>query len=120
MLGACTNHVPVQVSFNNGEDLNPNIDNQWWSRGFMKVREWSKIIVGRCRKNFIHQFNRNRSINLRTNGKFQYDPLSYALNFEEGSGKVGDFEDEGYHGIRNFSTRYASTISTKSVSTDAG
>ncbi|KAK2975016.1 hypothetical protein RJ640_001226 [Escallonia rubra] len=42
-------------------------------------------------------------------GKFQYDPLSYALNFDEGPGQNGDLEgsEEDYR-FQNFSSRYAS------------
>ncbi|KAE9608495.1 hypothetical protein Lal_00015242 [Lupinus albus] len=94
--------------------------NRWWSRDFMKVREWSEIVAGPRWKTFIRRFNRNKSGGLRNNGKYQYDPLSYALNFDEGPGQNGDFEDEGYEGFRNFGTRYAAATPIKSVSTDAG
>lgn len=93
---------------------------RWWSRGFMKVREWSEIVAGPRWKTFIRRFNRNRSGGLRNDGKYQYDPLSYALNFDEGPGQNGDFEVDDYVGLRNFSTRYAAATPLKSVSTDAG
>ncbi|KAK7281865.1 hypothetical protein RIF29_10199 [Crotalaria pallida] len=89
---------------------------RWWRRGFMKVREWSEIVAGPRWKTFIRRFNRNRSGGFRNTGKYQYDPLSYALNFDEGPGRNGDFEDGDYDGYRNFSTRYvaATTIKTSS------
>ncbi|KAJ1418219.1 hypothetical protein SESBI_15960 [Sesbania bispinosa] len=80
---------------------------RWWMRGFMRVREWSEIVAGPRWKTFIRRFNRNRSGGFRHVGKYQYDPLSYALNFDEGPGQNGDFEDGSYDGFRNFSTRYA-------------
>ncbi|KAK7350602.1 hypothetical protein VNO77_09411 [Canavalia gladiata] len=95
---------------------------RWWSRGvraLMKVREWSEIVAGPRWKTFIRRFNRNRSSGSRHVGKYQYDPLSYALNFDEGLGQNGDFEDDGYDALRNFSVRYAAAPPLKSVSTDS-
>ncbi|XP_027339088.1 uncharacterized protein LOC113852890 [Abrus precatorius] len=93
---------------------------QWWSRGLrglMKLREWSEIVAGPRWKTFIRRFNRNRSGSSRHVRKYQYDPLSYALNFDEGPGQNGDFEDDAYDAHRNFSTRYAASPPFKSVST---
>ncbi|KAK3035830.1 hypothetical protein RJ639_034646 [Escallonia herrerae] len=87
-----------------------------WSRGvsaLKKLREWSEIVAGPRWKTFIRRFNRSRSGGGSgsggRSGKFQYDPLSYALNFDEGPGQNGDLEgnDEDYR-FRNFSSRYAS------------
>lgn len=39
-------------------------------------------------------------------GKLNYDPLSYALNFEEGARKHGSVDEDGWG--RDFSARYAS------------
>ncbi|XP_061365388.1 uncharacterized protein LOC133308720 [Gastrolobium bilobum] len=101
-----------------------SVGDRWWSPGFrvlMRVREWSEIAAGPRWKTFIRRFNRNRSGGYRQMGKYQYDPMSYALNFDEGPGQNGDFEDDGYDGFRNFSVRYASTPPpSKSVSTDPG
>ncbi|CAJ1975173.1 unnamed protein product [Sphenostylis stenocarpa] len=92
---------------------------RWWSRGataLLKVREWSELAAGPRWKTFIRQFNRSRSCGSRhAPGKYQYDPLSYALNFDEGHN--GDFDDDGFDGLRNFSTRYAAAPPLKSVST---
>ncbi|EPS65826.1 hypothetical protein M569_08952, partial [Genlisea aurea] len=81
-----------------------------WTRGvdaLMKIREWSEILAGPRWKTFIRRFNRNRGGG--GNGKhanYQYDPLSYAMNFDEGNG-ISDLEaDEAYYS-RNFSSRYA-------------
>ncbi|KAL1357176.1 hypothetical protein HN51_009146 [Arachis hypogaea] len=102
---------------------------RWWARGFMKVREWSEIVAGPRWKTFIRRFNRSRSGGGNGGrygqvGKYQYDPLSYALNFDEGPGQNGDSDDHSYEGFRNFSCRYAAApVSSaappfKSVTTD--
>ncbi|CAN6578311.1 unnamed protein product [Malus baccata var. baccata] len=89
----------------------PQNDDRWWSRGIRalhKLREWSEIVAGPRWKTFIRRFNRSRSIGrgavASNHGKFQYDPLSYALNFDEGPVD----EDDEVVGLRNFSVRYAS------------
>lgn len=87
------------------------------SRGFMKIREWSEIVAGPRWKTFIRRFNRNKSGGFRHAGKYQYDPLSYALNFDEGQN--GEFENESPDGFRNFSARYvAAAPALKSDSID--
>ncbi|XP_055827018.1 uncharacterized protein LOC129895336 [Solanum dulcamara] len=86
-----------------------------WAKGInalMKLREWSEIVAGPRWKTFIRRFNRNKN---GTQGKFQYDPLSYALNFDEGNN--GE-EDE--YGLRDFSTRYASIPASARGSLDLG
>ncbi|KAK7291645.1 hypothetical protein RIF29_06955 [Crotalaria pallida] len=87
---------------------------RWWSRGIRalkKIREWSEIVAGPKWKTFIRSFNRNGRSGKRM-PNYQYDPLSYALNFDEGQN--GDSLDDGYDGYRNFSTRYA-VASVKTV-----
>ncbi|KAL9686455.1 hypothetical protein QQ045_023915 [Rhodiola kirilowii] len=90
-----------------------NDDNKWWGRGvraLMKIREWSELVAGPRWKTFIRRFNRTRSGGSggRLNGPFNYDPLSYSLNFDEGPGQNSPFEVEGnYDGSRDFSARYA-------------
>ncbi|KAI4336115.1 hypothetical protein L6164_014684 [Bauhinia variegata] len=96
-------------------------DDHWWSRGFRalkKLREWSEIIAGPRWKTFIRRFNRNRSGGGK-HGKYQYDAMSYALNFDEGPAQNADFEEGDYAGFRNFSTRYAAVPGSVSVSADA-
>ncbi|XP_004508851.1 uncharacterized protein [Cicer arietinum] len=85
---------------------------RWWSRGIRalkKLREWSEIVAGPRWKTVIRRFNSHRSS--KRNAKYQYDPLSYALNFDEGPGQNDDGHDDGF---RNFSTRYAA-VNVKSV-----
>ncbi|XP_017975059.1 PREDICTED: uncharacterized protein LOC108661758 [Theobroma cacao] len=83
----------------------------WWTRGWKKVREWSELVAGPKWKTFIRRFNKNKTGN--GGMKFHYDPLSYSLNFDEGPGQNGHFDEDFMD--RNFSSRYASLpVSTKS------
>ncbi|KFK28014.1 hypothetical protein AALP_AA8G460300 [Arabis alpina] len=87
-------------------------ESRWWIRAAFKIREWSEIVAGPRWKTFIRRFNRDprRGRDWDASEKFQYDPLSYSLNFDD-----DDEEDEyvGVGGLRSFSTRYASVpIST--------
>ncbi|KAL3748282.1 hypothetical protein ACJRO7_009508 [Eucalyptus globulus] len=83
-------------------------DGGLWSRGLRalkKLREWSEIAAGPRWKTFIRRFNRKA----HRQGRFNYDPLDYALNFDEGQGEDADEEggEGGGGGFRNFSARYA-------------
>ncbi|KAM7273411.1 hypothetical protein ACFE04_028075 [Oxalis oulophora] len=84
-------------------------EGKWWARTFLKVREWSELVAGPKWKTFIRRFNRSRSggghHHHQYHGKFQYDPLSYSLNFDEGgaNGNSDSQEEE----FRDFSTRFA-------------
>uniref|UniRef100_A0A7N0VDX8 Uncharacterized protein n=1 Tax=Kalanchoe fedtschenkoi TaxID=63787 RepID=A0A7N0VDX8_KALFE len=85
-------------------------DGKWWGRGvraLLRFREWSERVAGPRWKTFIRRLNRTRSGSVgRSNGPFNYDPLSYALNFDEGQN--GQFDAEEYYdGSRDFSARYA-------------
>lgn len=92
---------------------------RWWSRGLRalkKLREWSEIVAGPKWKTFIRRFNRNRP-NKRI-PTYQYDPFSYALNFDEGpNGDFNHHHDDA--ALRNFSTRYAAANNVKSLSPKA-
>lgn len=89
-------------------------DDTWWGRSLRslkKVREWSELAAGPRWKTFIRRFNRTRSGGGR-HGKFQYDPLSYSLNFDEGPGQNGNSDDDH---VYDFSARYAAaSLSSKS------
>ncbi|KAK7265707.1 hypothetical protein RJT34_33330 [Clitoria ternatea] len=106
------------TSWSQSHSLHPgSTGDRWWSRGLRalkKLREWSEIVAGPRWKTFIRRFNRHRASKRMTTPKYQYDPMSYALNFDEG--RNGDFTDEAT--LRNFSTRYAA-VNVKSVSPKA-
>lgn len=91
-----------------------NDDDKWWVRSWRNFREWSEIVAGPKWKTFIRRFNKNRF----NRTKFQYDPLSYALNFDEGPGQNGHL-DEDYLG-RDFSCRFASIPASAKSSMDFG
>ncbi|KAK4804411.1 hypothetical protein SAY86_004228 [Trapa natans] len=91
----------------------------WWRRGWKKVREWSEKMAGPKWKTFVRRFGRNRGNNRlgglgagTWSGQFRYDPLSYAMNFDEGYGDDdldGIGEETIMHGRGlSFSSRYAS------------
>ncbi|KAH7550434.1 hypothetical protein ACOSP7_024243 [Xanthoceras sorbifolium] len=91
--------------------IQPPHSSSWWApavSAFRRMREWSEIVAGPKWKTFIRRFNRSRSSNSNhhhQHGKYQYDPLSYSLNFDE----TREFDqDDDFGGLRNFSSRYAS------------
>ncbi|XP_008781937.1 uncharacterized protein LOC103701593 [Phoenix dactylifera] len=87
-----------------GDERRPSAEGGWW-RAVMKVREWSELAAGPRWKTFIRRFNRNArhgggGVVRMGPSRFQYDPLSYALNFDEGPGGSPDGD---YTGYRDFS-----------------
>ncbi|GAB4836629.1 hypothetical protein Ancab_001542 [Ancistrocladus abbreviatus] len=87
-------------------------EDRWWVRSWKKMREWSEIVAGPRWKTFIRRFRKNRR-----QGNFGYDPLSYAMNFDEG--QTGNYWDEDY-GFRDFSSRYAAIPASAKSSMDLG
>ena len=88
------------------DEIRPN--ETLWSRGiaaFKKIREWSEIVAGPRWKTFIRRFKHSKSF-AKQSSKFQYDPLSYALNFDQGPLQNADPETENEYLFRNFSSRY--------------
>lgn len=71
-----------------GQLLNDDEDNEepWWIKKMKKVREASELLAGPKWKNFIRKAGRYCNIrkNNKHNTQFQYDPESYALNFDSG------------------------------------
>nr|XP_007151105.1 hypothetical protein PHAVU_004G018300g [Phaseolus vulgaris]ESW23099.1 hypothetical protein PHAVU_004G018300g [Phaseolus vulgaris] len=74
--------------------LTPANKERWWYRRWKTVREW---------KIFVRRFNNYSSNHSKRHGSFRYDPLSYALNFDDGTAA----EDDG-HCYKGFSERFAS------------
>ncbi|MED6195027.1 hypothetical protein PIB30_034265 [Stylosanthes scabra] len=98
----------------------PSEKEQWWNRCFKKVRECSEIAAGPKWKTFIRRLNyggggRGRT-HMKNNGGFQYDPMSYALNFDESAAK----DDDGAVAVISFSARYASLPNSAKTSMDLG
>ncbi|PAN25010.1 hypothetical protein PAHAL_4G267400 [Panicum hallii] len=86
---------------------------RWWRRGvdaLMKVREWSELVAGPRWKTFIRRlrFRRGGPRHGAGSGKLNYDPLSYALNFDEGHAAAAGGGPEGgdYAGYLDFSARF--------------
>ncbi|OAY83126.1 uncharacterized protein LOC109718593 [Ananas comosus] len=102
----------------------PTTRRWWWDRGvraLRKVREWSEVIAGPRWKTFLRRLGRRRrgGASAGAGGRFGYDPLSYARNFDERNGSGGngggadDSDDDAFR--RGFSVRYAALpVSTKS------
>ncbi|CAD5177180.1 uncharacterized protein LOC135641501 [Musa acuminata AAA Group] len=92
-------------------DVGGRHEGRWWSRVFgaalTRVREWSELVARPRWNAFIRHFRRHRHGGgwRVASARFQYDPLSYALNFDEGHGEC---PEEEYMGYRDFSTRFAS------------
>lgn len=81
----------------------------------MKLRDWSELLAGPRWKTFIRRFNKNsRHLggSTRLGVKFQYDPLSYALNFDE--------SPDADAGFRDFSSRFAAPSLSVKSSMDLG
>ncbi|WOK95127.1 hypothetical protein Cni_G03834 [Canna indica] len=98
----------------------PTSGRPWWSRGvkaFRKVREWSEVVAGPRWKTFIRRFRRrSKHSGGRTGGKFGYDPLSYARNFD--GGQSCETEDDAV--LRGFSARFATPPASAKSSMDLG
>ncbi|KAL6325133.1 hypothetical protein AAG906_022978 [Vitis piasezkii] len=93
----------------------------WWSRGLnalKQIREWTEIHAGPRWKTFIRQFGKSRGGGGGRHGKFNYDPLSYAMNFDEGPRQYGHLDED--HGYPDFSYRYASLPPSVKSSMDLG
>ncbi|TKY63250.1 hypothetical protein E2542_SST13119 [Spatholobus suberectus] len=93
----------------------PENKERWWAKGWSKIREWSELVAGPKWKTFIRRFNKNRAIGYTKQGSFQYDPRSYARNFDDG---MGEKYDEGF--AYDFSSRYASVPASAKSSMDLG
>ncbi|KVH88699.1 uncharacterized protein LOC112501801 [Cynara cardunculus var. scolymus] len=71
----------------------------WFMKRAKSLKEFSEVVAGPKWKNFIRRFSKRPKTRSNANTPFQYDPQSYALNFN-------DHEDDDLL-PRSFSTRYA-------------
>ncbi|CAD5187560.1 uncharacterized protein LOC108953411 [Musa acuminata AAA Group] len=99
----------------------PAASRRWWCRGWkaiLKVREWSELVAGPRWKTFIRRFRRRprNGGGGKPGGRFGYDPMSYARNFDEGQGSDSD----GDTVRRGFSARYATPPALAKSSMDLG
>lgn len=88
---------------------------KWFTKGWRKVREWSELVAGPKWKTFIRRFNKKRANGYIKQGSFQYDPFSYARNFDDNTGEKHE-EDYAY----GFSSCYASVPASAKSSMDLG
>lgn len=94
---------------------------EWMGKGiktFKKVREWSELVAGPKWKTFIRRFNKSRGS--KSGGKYNYDPSSYALNFDDGPGQYGLIVEDDDRSFRDFSSRYASIPMTVKSNVESG
>lgn len=70
------------------------------------------LFKDKCR-NLLSRFGRGKR---RCSGDFKYDPLSYALNFDEGPLEFGDEEGDESGFSRNFSARLPASPPLESAS----
>ncbi|XP_071694653.1 uncharacterized protein [Rutidosis leptorrhynchoides] len=111
MQSKITSNWWQQISIENDKINDQN--NRWWCKGLMhlkKIKEWSELVAGPKWKTFIRRFMKKRSKQTKQS-RYQYDPASYSLNFDEGQACK---EDNDLY-FRDFSARYAFVpVSTKS------
>lgn len=88
---------------------------KWWKKlmkPVAKIREWSELVAGPRWKTFIRRFNHQGQKSKMQ--RFNYDPLSYALNFDDGIHEDDDDDPDRSNADlppslhRGFSTRFAS------------
>ncbi|KAJ6946673.1 hypothetical protein NC651_001392 [Populus alba x Populus x berolinensis] len=76
----------------------------------MRIRDWSELVAGPRWKTFLRRFNKKPGGGTQY-GRFQYDPSSYALNFDQGSRRRPEDDDLME---RTFTSRYSLPPSRKS------
>ncbi|KAM7276333.1 hypothetical protein ACFE04_018199 [Oxalis oulophora] len=93
LTGLCFWRQGNDNSITSGRYLLPNNQQEenWALRKLKSVKEMSEIIAGPKWKNFIRSFSKKKKASLQ---QFQYDPHSYALNFDDGINRDDDYDNE--------------------------
>ncbi|KAB2076656.1 hypothetical protein ERO13_A06G050000v2 [Gossypium hirsutum] len=73
---------------------------EWWKCKLNKLKQFSEKVAGPKWKNFIRKMGGYCDKRKDQKNRFQYDPCSYALNFDEGDDKEADDL------LRGFSSRF--------------
>ena len=73
----------------------------WLVKQAKKVKDVSELLAGPKWKNFIRSINKKSKT---SSMQFQYDPRSYALNFDDG---VPVYYEPQANQVQFFSTRYS-------------
>ncbi|KAJ7958550.1 NHL domain-containing protein [Quillaja saponaria] len=84
----------------------------WLVKKLNKVKVFSEVLGGPKWKNFIRRFSVNDGIGKKRKMQFQYDPKSYALNFDDGI-RSREVEIEGMR--VDFSARFADPLGINKV-----
>eukprot|EP01018_Ginkgo_biloba_P039961 Gb_19815 [translate_table: standard] len=92
-------------------------EGNWWQKGWTSVRqagEWTESMIddagsccgGRAKwKHFLRRFKKDgKTICQSRPARFQYDPLSYALNFDQGPRSAAEYP------YQDFSARFSAPI----------
>ncbi|KAK9268365.1 hypothetical protein L1049_000114 [Liquidambar formosana] len=77
----------------------------WWAKNLKEVKEASEVLAGPKWKTLIRKIGGYFNNKKHNKNQFQYDPQSYALNFDGGV----DREEDGL--LRDFSVRFAPRFS---------
>jgi len=110
----CCFFFPCFRSFGGDSSSVAGSSGKWWKKVLApvtKVREWSELVAGPRWKTFIRRFN-HQSQRSRVQ-RFNYDPLSYALNFDDGIHEDDDDDPDRSNANlppalhRGFSARFA-------------
>ncbi|KAA0050037.1 hypothetical protein IC582_003832 [Cucumis melo] len=83
-------------------------EESWMVKKLKKVKEVSEMVAGPKWKNFIRKMGGYLKGKKQRN-RFQYDPESYALNFDGGF----DGEEDDHHPPIGFSSRFAVPLASR-------
>ena len=77
----------------------------WWKNHLNKVKQVTEVLAGPKWKTFLRKFSRfGINKNRKEKNRYQYDPESYALNFDRGL----DSEDDAL--VLDFTSKFAAPI----------